>query len=269
MGISGLTIAITGGGSGLGLGLARYLHGQGARLAILDIMPEKVAALQAHFGDGILAMQGDVRRTGDLAAFHDAVIDRFGGVDSLIGVQGIFDGNRPLRDLPLDALPTMFDEIMQINVLGYVAAAKIFADSLARRSGTIVLTASSPASYHADGGGLLYTASKHAILGLVRQLAFELAPDVRVNGVAPCGIAHSDMRGPKSIGLENESQNDIPKDGFMELVRKMTLLGYLPSGDDYGPIYGLLACDDSRTMTGQIVDADQGLMNRHVISAGR
>jgi len=55
----------------------------------------------------------------------------------------------------------------------------------------------------------------------------------------------------------------------MDLVRKMTLLGILPSGDDYGPIYALLASPDSKTMTGTVVAADQGLMNRTVISAGQ
>ena len=55
----------------------------------------------------------------------------------------------------------------------------------------------------------------------------------------------------------------------MQLVGQMTLLGFLPGGEDYGPIYALLASSESKTMTGQIIDADQGLMNRSVISVGR
>lgn len=261
-----LTVAITGGGSGLGLGLARYLHQEGMQLAILEISEQKVVSLREYFGEAVLVVQGDVRNIDDLSAFHDATVAKFGGVDSLIGVQGVFDGNRPLKAIPLDQLGSTFDEIMQINVLGYINAARVFHDSLAARKGTIVLTASTPASYAADGGGLIYTASKHAILGVVRQLAFEFAPAIRVNGVAPSGVADSDLRGPKALGLENESQNDIPKDAFMDKVRLMTLLDFLPSGDDYGPIYAMLATSASRTMTGEIIMADQGLTNRTVIS---
>jgi NAD(P)-dependent dehydrogenase (short-subunit alcohol dehydrogenase family) len=267
-GISNLVVAITGGGSGLGLGLARYMHKHKARLAILEIMPAKVAALRDYFGEAVLAVQGDVRSSADVAAFHDAVVSKFGGVDSLLGAQGIFDGNRRLKDIPLDQLDAAFDEIMQVNVRGYLTTAKVFRESLAKRNGSIVFTAS-PASYCADGGGILYTTSKHAVLGVVRQLALEFAPAVRVNAVAPCGIANSDLRGPQALGLQNESQNDIPKEGFMDMVRKMTLLNYLPTGEEYGPLYALLASPDSKTMTGEIVMADQGLMNRPIISVAR
>lgn len=263
--LSGAIIVLTGAGSGLGLGLARYFRTQGAQLAILEIAPSKVQSLHEEFGPDILVHQGDVRSVADLTAFHDAVLARYGGVDALIGAQGIFDGNRPLSELPLDKVADAFDEVMRINVLGYILSAKIFHDSLAARSGAIVLTASSNASYCADGGGLLYTASKHAVLGVVRQLAYEFAPRVRVNAVSPCGIAHSDLRGPQALDLASESQNDIPKEGFMAMIRKVTLLDHLPTGEEYGPTYGLLATPGARVMTGTIVMADQGLANRAII----
>ena len=267
--LTNLVVAITGGGSGLGLGLAKYMLQQGAKLAILEIVPTKVASLSDLFGDSVLVMQGDVRKTSDVVAFHDSIISRFGQVDAVVGAQGIFDGNRPLRDIPIDQLDGAFDEIMQINVRGYITTAKVFFDSLAKQNGALVLTASSCASYCADGGGLLYTASKHAIMGVVRQLAFEFAPNVRVNAVAPCGIANSDLRGPQAMGLASESQNDIPKESFMDMIRKVTLLNFLPTGEEYGPLYALLASPDSKTMTGEIIMADQGLMNRPIITAHR
>lgn len=267
-GLSGAVIALTGSGSGLGLGLAQYFHEQGARLALFDISSEKVDALRATFGDDILAMQGDVRDVSALIAFRDATVDRFGGVDCLIGAQGIFDGNRPISALPVERIGDAFAEVMSINVLGYILSATLFREELAKSKGSIVLTASSNASYCADGGGLLYTASKHAVLGVVRQLAFEFAPDIRVNAVSPCGIANSDLRGPGALDLAQESQNDIPKDRFMSMIRKVTLLGHLPTGYEYGPAYGLLADPSQRVLTGEVIMADQGLANRPIISAG-
>lgn len=264
--LSGLIIALTGGGSGLGLGLSRYLVGQGAKLAIMEIVPSKVESLRNDFGNDVLVCQGDVRETDDIVAFHDAVLARFGGVDALIGAQGIFDGGQPLKDIPLDQVDATFDEVMHVNLRGYIKSAKIFRESLAKRNGAIVLTGSSAGSYAADGGGLFYTASKHGVLGVVRQLAFEFSPDVRVNAVSPGGIANSDLRGPQSLGLQGASQGDIPKDKFMEMIEKVMLLKFLPTGEDYGPIYALLASPDSKTMTGEIIMADQGLMNRPIIS---
>ncbi|WP_300396100.1 SDR family oxidoreductase [uncultured Sphingobium sp.] len=265
--LTGAVVALTGSGSGLGLGLARYFKSQGATLALLDISAEKVDALQDAFGEGTLAMQGDVRDIDSLKAFRNAIVAKFGGVDCLVGAQGIFDGNRPVSELPLEKIPAAFNEVMQINVLGYILSAVVFREELAKRNGSITLTASSNASYCADGGGLLYTASKHSVLGVVRQLAFEFAPDIRVNAVSPCGIADSDLRGPGALGLDGESQNDIPKDSFMTMIRKVTLLDHLPTGEEYGPAYALLADPRQRVLTGEVIMADQGLANRPIISA--
>jgi NAD(P)-dependent dehydrogenase (short-subunit alcohol dehydrogenase family) len=172
-------------------------------------------------------------------------------------------------DLAIDVVRAAFDEVMQVNVLGYILSAKIFRESLAKRKGAIVLTASSNASIAADGGGIFYTASKHAVAGVTRQLAFEFGPNVRVNAVAPAGIALSDLRGPRAAGLDSESQNDAPKDMFLTAFRKLTLLDHMPSGEEYGPLYALLAAPGARIMTGDIVMADQGLWNRPLISANR
>lgn len=267
-GLSGAVIALTGSGSGLGRGLAQYFWEQGAKLALLDVSAEKVDALRSTFGDEILALQGDVRDVAALTVFRDAAVAKFGGIDCLVGAQWIFDGNRPISELAIEKLSDAFSEVMSINVLGYILSAVVFRDELAKRNGSIVFTASSNASYCADGGGLLYTASKHAVLGVVRQLAFEFAPHVRVNAVSPCGIADSDLRGPGALGLDQESQNDIPKDTFMSMIRKVTLLDHLPTGYEYGPAYALLADPAQRVLTGEIVMADQGLANRPIISAG-
>jgi NAD(P)-dependent dehydrogenase (short-subunit alcohol dehydrogenase family) len=267
--LDGDVVLITGGGSGLGLGVARYIRGEGAKLAIVEIVPEKVAALKDYFGDDVLILQGDMRKSDDILAARDAIQRRFGKLNSLIGTQGITDGHVRLRKMPLDRLDAVFDELFHVNVRSFIASAKIFYDMLAEQEGTIVFTASSNAAYSADGAGVFYTATKHAVLGVVRQLAFEFAPKVRVNGVSPAGIGGSQLRGPGSLGLENESQNDIPKDKFMEIVKALTLTGYLPTADEYGPLYALLASRDSKTMTGETVIADQGVMNRAVLSTYR
>ncbi|WP_298600247.1 SDR family oxidoreductase [Zoogloea sp.] len=259
-------VLVTGGGSGLGLGVARHCLAEGARVAIFEVSESKVRQLQEAFGPDVLVMQGDVTRAADLQACRAAIVERFGRLDALIGAQGIFDGNLPLRETPLERVDSLFDEIFHVNVKGYILSAHIFADLLEASQGAIVLTTST-AAYAADGGGMVYTATKGAVRSLVGQLAFELAPHVRVNAVAPAGIAGSQLRGPRALGLEEQKQSDIPKDAFLSMFKSLSLLQELPTPEDHGPLYAFLASRHNKIMTGQTVVADQGLLNRAVLKA--
>ena len=264
--LEGHVVLITGGGSGLGRGVARHCRAQGAELAILEIDRSKVRDLEQEFGDEVLALQGDVRSVADLLACREAIVERFGRLDALLGMQGIFDGNVPLVDIPSERIDELFDELFHINVKGYIHSVRMFVDLLRASGGAVVLT-TSVAAYHADGGGLFYTATKGAVASMVHQLAFELAPDVRVSGVAPGVFAKSQMRGPRALGLEDQRQSDIPEEVFADTVRKLCLLPTLPSAEAYGPLYAFLASRSNTIMTGQTVVADQGLFNRAVITA--
>ena len=263
--LDGDVVAIMGGGSGLGLGVARHCLGEGASLAILEVVPEKVEQLRAEFGSDAVIVQGDATSVSDLQRFRSETVARFGKVNALIGCQGIFDGNIPLADTPLDRIDSLFDEVFHINVKSYILAVKVFLDELDKTSGAVVLT-SSMAAFAADGGGLFYTASKGAVKSVVNQLGFELAPRIRVNGVAPAGIANSQLRGPAALGLEGQKQSDIPKDLFLKQYRMLTPLQELPTPEDHGPLYAFLASRHNKLVTGQVYVADQGLLNRAMLS---
>lgn len=259
-------VLVTGGGSGLGLGVARYCRAEGAKVAIFEVSAEKVRLLQEEFGSEVLVVQGDVTKVDDLRACRDAIVQRYGKLDALIGAQGIFDGNVPLMETQIERIDSLFDELFQVNVKGYILSAHVFHDLLKASQGAVVLTTST-AAYAADGGGVVYTATKGAIRSLVNQLAFEFSPDVRVNAVAPAGIANSQLRGPKALGLEEQKQSDIPKDAFLSMFKSLSLLQELPTPEDHGPIYAFLASHHNKIMTGQTVVADQGLLNRAVLKA--
>ena len=261
-------VLVTGGGSGLGLGVAQYCRAEGAHMVIVDVSADKVRLLQEEFGDDVLVMRADVTRAADLQACRDAIVQRYGRLDALIGTQGIFDGNVPLMQIPLERIDSLFDELFHVNVKGYLLSARIFCDLLRASNGAMVFT-SSTAAYAADGGGTVYSATKGAIRSLVSQLAFEFAPDVRVNAVAPAGIANSQLHGPQSLGLDGQKQSDIPKETFLSMFRSLSLLQELPTPEDHGPIYAFLASKHNKIMTGQTVVADQGLLNRAVLKAPR
>src|SRR5699024_8374505 len=118
----------------------------------------------------------------------------------------------------------------------------------------------SNASFYTAGGGALYTASKFAGRGLVNQLAYELAPKVRVNGVAVGGM-NTDLRGPQTLGLSERSLSDS--------FARSTITGnnpLIPIHDasvdpvDFTGSYVLLASNEnSGNITGQIIQADGGI----------
>ena len=257
-------VLITGAGSGLGLGLARNFREQGATLALLEVSAAKADALRTEFPDALVLL-GDASKLADVEQARTAIAERFARLDALVSVHGIFDGLVRLKDVPLGRLDSLFDELFHVNVKSNFLLARVFADLLEAAKGAIVLTTSN-AAYAADGGGAFYTASKGALRSLVGQLAFEFAPHVRVNAVAPAGIANSQLRGPEALGMEGQSQADIPKDAFLTKFREISLLSDLPSPEDHATIYAFLASRENRIMTGQTVIADQGLLNRRVLT---
>lgn len=258
-------ILVTGAGSGLGLGVARYCALLGAKVIVTDISKEKIEKLHAEFSDEHLVVQCDVTEIEELERCRDAIIEKYGRLDALIGAQGIFDGNVPILKMSSRRLNALFDEIFHVNVKGYVLSAHVFHELLKNSQGAIVFTTST-AAYAADGGGAIYSASKGAIRSLVQQLAFEFSPDIRVNAVAPAAIGNSELKGPKALDLEHQKQSDIPKDAFLNLFQSISLLQELPQAEDYAPLYAFLASKQNLVMTGQTIVADQGLLNRHVLS---
>ncbi|CDK74219.1 2,3-dihydroxy-2,3-dihydro-phenylpropionate dehydrogenase [Klebsiella pneumoniae IS22] len=197
------SIFITGGGSGLGLALVERFIEEGAQVATLELSAAKVASLRQRFGEHILAVEGNVTCYADYQRAVDQILTRSGKLDCFIGNAGIWDHNASLVNTPAETLETGFHELFNVNVLGYLLGAKACAPALIASEGSMIFTLSN-AAWYPGGGGPLYTASKHAATGLIRQLAYELAPKVRVNGVGPCGMA-SDLRGPQALGQSETS----------------------------------------------------------------
>jgi 2,3-dihydroxy-2,3-dihydrophenylpropionate dehydrogenase len=183
----------------------------------------------------------------------------FGRLDTYIGNAAIWDGNVSIHDLPPDKISAAFDEVFGINVKGYLLGAKAAADALTANRGNIILTLSM-AALHASGGGPLYTASKHAGIGLVRELAYELAPHVRVNGVAPAAMA-TDLRGPQAL----DRDQPLMANADQALMRSGYPLDFFPTPEDYvGPYVFLASNTEAATVTGIVVESDLGLNARGV-----
>ena len=254
---------VTGGASGLGRAIVERFVQEGARVAILDRARERSEALASQLGSNVAAIVGDVTMLADNRRAVDETVRRFGKLDCFVGNAGIWDFNMSVADLPDDRIGTAFDELFGVNVKGYLLGAKAAYRELAKTRGCIIYTVSN-AGFYPCGGGPLYTASKHAVVGLIRQLAYELAPKIRVNGVAP-GAIPTDLRGPKSLEMAERSIASIP---LKEAVERVLPLGKLPEPRDYTGSYVLLASpENSSTATGGVIICEGGIGIRGFVDA--
>lgn len=246
---------ITGGGSGLGRALVERFVAEGARVGVLEVDPAKSKQLVADFGDAVAVTTGNATEWVDNSRAVDETVQAFGRLDTFVGNAALWDYGTSLETLPAEALPEAFQQLFGLNVLGYLLGAKAAVESLRAARGSIIFTLSN-AAFYPGGGGPLYTAAKHAGVGLVRQLAYELAPDIRVNAVAPGGM-RTDLRGPAALGLAETSFSTMPVD---TLVERLGPLERAISPADYTGTYVLLASSaNSASTTGSVHNCDGGL----------
>lgn len=253
--LDGKTAVIVGGGSGIGRGVLDEFLDQGAHAAVLEISPDKCSDL-AGMGDAVHAVQGDATSLHDNRRVVAEALDVFGKVDVLATFVGVFDYYTTLTDLPDDSIAEAFDEIFRTNVLSYLLSVKAAADALRDARGAIVLTLST-SSFYPGRGGPLYIATKYACRGLVTALAHELAPEVRVNGVAPGGTLSTELRGLAALGAHDRTLGSAP--GREHDLRGRNPLGVAMSGRDHAGAYIFLASDMSRGTTGTVIQSDGGI----------
>jgi NAD(P)-dependent dehydrogenase (short-subunit alcohol dehydrogenase family) len=171
----------------------------------------------------------------------------------------VLDGFIPLADMPEEGLAAACDELFAINVKGCILGARAALDELNKSAGCMIFTASG-AGFTSAGGGVIYTASKHAVVGIIRQLAVELGPRIRVNGVAPGGTM-TDLRSVAALSLEDRSQFSLP--GAAERIAAGNPLRLTLEPADVAGAYVFLASPaNARGITGSVVGVDAGSILR-------
>ncbi|KJL26606.1 Cis-2,3-dihydrobiphenyl-2,3-diol dehydrogenase [Microbacterium azadirachtae] len=263
---------ITGAGSGIGQAVALRFLQEGAKgVAILGRDPGRLESTVTAAGTGadrLLPLVGDVRSSADLQAAVDATIGRFGKLDVLVPNAGVWDFNKSISRTTPDEIEAIYDELFDINVKGYLLTVSTAWRALVESHGNIVMTLSN-AAFYAAGGGPVYTAAKHATRGLVTQLAYELAPKVRVNGVAIGGL-RTDLRGPASTGMSERSieQSFAKHDDGRGPNLWLPLHHASPDPvDSTGPYVLLASRRNASVITGAVVNADGGIGVRGFASA--
>jgi 2,3-dihydroxy-2,3-dihydrophenylpropionate dehydrogenase len=252
---------VTGGGSGIGRAVAERFVAEGASVTIIGRDFEQLRTVIDASPDAsrLHAVAADVRNSEQLHRAVAETVEQFGKLDTLVANAGIWDYHRQLTKLSAAQLESTFDEVFAINVKGYLLAAEAAWRELVKTRGSIVMTLSN-ASFYVNGGGPIYTASKHACLGLMRELAYELAPKVRVNGVA-CGAMNTKLRGPEALNMQERTlAASFAKKKPDDPPPPIPLHNSSTDPRDFTGSYVLLASrEQSGPITGQAIEVDGGI----------
>ena len=255
--LAGLGILVVGGGSGIGrAAVAAYLR-EGARLTVVERCAEHAAALR-ELGEHhpVEVVEGDGTTASVLADAVATATAGGQGLDQLTCCVGVFDHYASLREIGVDDLLAAGEEIWRVNVLGTFAAVAAAWPALRTSRGSVTFTLSESA-FRPAGGGVLYGSTKWALRGAVAHLAVDLAPYVRVNGVAPGGTTGTGFSGLAALGEDTRSVADTA--GRDARIAAGTLIGVTPTPQDHGEAFVYLADPiAARVLTGQIVNTDGG-----------
>lgn len=248
--LDGKVCLITGGAGSLGMAAAGLLQQHGARLALVDL---DLAALEAARAEhlaatDVLCIAADVTDEAQVSRAVARAVDSYGGLDVLISNAGTFGTVAPIERYPTE----VFDSVMAVHVRGAFLLAKHGVPQM-RRGGSVVLT-SSVAATRGDPGVYAYITAKHALTGLMRVLAKDLAPrGIRVNAIAP---------GPVANGFQKRVEDDlgaqIGRDGtafFDEIIP----MGRHGTAGEIAASMLYLASAQSGFTTGHLLMADGGM----------
>jgi NAD(P)-dependent dehydrogenase (short-subunit alcohol dehydrogenase family) len=253
--LEGRRALIVGGGSGIGRGVLDAYLAEGARAAVLEVDPARCQRLSTEV-PGVLVVHGDATLAVDCRRVVAETVAALGGLDVLVPCAGVFDFYRGIESIPDDALDAAFDELFAVNVRSVLHCVRAASAHLRRTRGCIVLTGST-SSFYPGRGGILYVASKFAVRGCVTALAHELAPDVRVNGVAPGGTLGTNLTGTAALGLADRNLGDTA--GRTAELAARAPLNVALSPQDHAGSYVFLASDRARGITGTFVHSDGGI----------
>ena len=189
--LNGKTALVSGGASGIGLATVERLARSGCHVAINHLPGDALGPGQVERlrGEGLRVVAiphaiGDGRE----AELAEAAVDALGGLDLLVNNAGTPGGRRALAPSDLDAITDeMWKSVLDTNLVGLFRLTRAAAPHLRRSNGAVVNLASVSA-LSSRGSSMAYAASKAGIVTLTRHLAVALAPEIRVNAVAPGAV---------------------------------------------------------------------------------
>jgi NAD(P)-dependent dehydrogenase (short-subunit alcohol dehydrogenase family) len=261
--LQGSVAIVTGGGSGIGRAIAQRFAAEGATVVVADASGQRgVAAAEEieRAGGRARADVVDVSRAGEVERLVADTVERLGSLEVMVNNAGVRDGYVPCTEMS----EALFDRIIEINLKGvFLGCRSALPPMLAAGYGKIINVASI-AGIRPNRGGPAYVASKHAVLGLTQQLAWQYGPrGVRVNALCPGAIAsHLRETSEEILGPLAPPAADAVESATGDGVRALTPLGAGGRPPDVASAAAFLASREADFITGHglVVDGGRALI---------
>lgn len=248
--LAGKVAVITGGGGGIGRAAGELFAAEGADVVLVDI--DEISLKEAVQGIGsnrVSYFVADVTSADDNRAMIACADERYGGVDVFLANAGIEGDVTPIVDYD----ESRFDQVIAVNVKGVFLGLQASIPALTARGGGSIVITSSVAGVTGGPGIAPYVTSKHAVIGLMRSAARELAgQNIRVNTVNPSPVETAMMRRLEegfSPGAANQGK---------EMIKSRIPMRRYAEPEDIAKVMLFLASDDSAWVTGSVYMADGG-----------
>ena len=241
--LKGKLAIVTGGGSGLGLGMTKAFAKSGAKVIITGRSEDKLIKASNEIGEMVNYIVNDVTELDKLPDFVEQVESEFGPIDILVNNAGI-NMKKPI----VDVTDEEFQNIIQTNVNGIFSLSREVAKKMKKRQSGSIIMITSMAAIYGIPNVTAYTASKTAVLGMTKSMAVDLSPEgIRVNAIAPGFIDSPMLRKAFDSDPERERR-----------VLERTPMKKLGSPEDIGAAAVYLASDAAKFVTGVNLPVDGG-----------
>jgi NAD(P)-dependent dehydrogenase (short-subunit alcohol dehydrogenase family) len=249
--------AVTGGGSGIGLGIARRFAREGARVAVLDVNVAAAEAAASEIGatsGPAMALHLDVADKANVNAAVGRILETWGRIDVWVNSAGVFCACS-IADTPdLDE----WERIVAVNLTGmFLCCQAVARPMIAQESGNIINISSiaGKIGFPEEAG---YCGTKAGVIGLTRSVAMELAAHgIRANAICPGNIRTPMLEAvDESICLSEGWERGT----FLKQTAEHIPLGYIGDPEDVAAVAAFLASDDASFIVGQAINPDGGLV---------
>jgi 3-oxoacyl-[acyl-carrier protein] reductase len=241
--LEGKVAIVTGSTSGMGRATAVLFAREGAKVVVTGRNEERAKAVVDQIkeeGNEAIYVIVDTSKVEDVKRLVDVTLDTYGTVDILFNNAGALSMS-PLQDVSLDE----WNNIFNVNVTSALYLTQLVAPIMKEKGKGVIINTSSVAGFGAHNGFAAYVSSKHAMNGLTKSMAWELGPEIRVNGIAP-GLIHTAM--VDSIGGPSAVQKMIDECPLKRVGKP----------EDIASVALFLASDESSFIDGQIIKVDGG-----------
>jgi NAD(P)-dependent dehydrogenase (short-subunit alcohol dehydrogenase family) len=249
--LEGKVAMVTGGGTGIGRGIAVMLAREGARVVVAGRrtapLEETVGIIRAAGGEA-RALSTDVTVEGQVQALVQGTVEEYGGLDVLVSNAGLY----PRRELP-ELTEEIWDLTVDVNLKGHFLCAKHAIPALLERGGGSIIFIGSVHGYAGGSDVLAYSAAKGGLWTMTRNLARTYARQhLRVNYINPGWVAsEGEMAHRRELGYSEE--------WLAEQGRTIVPSGRLQTPEDTAQVCVLLASDEATQITATRFNVDGGL----------